>query len=284
MLLFIEKMKLFFAKHKKLIVTIIVLFLLGGLIAIVRDNYQQINQIKMSNTTIGVIGTLLGAIIGGVFTLIGTYAVNAHQIKAQNNVRRKNLIYKPLYDELSEIHNDILINNPYPQWIVFSKGPQTILKHPQYTVWGRIKNDSRYLETPKYLQEAMEDLYYKIEQYQRSLIGLNDKITNTLNMILEKELNATCTIMNIGDAICEDILCGKEFDLFSHYLTNSLRPSIDVEDVRKAEISHLVLAKCEKLPEVSNVRNQRKTWEIAEQQTINLLATMIKYINVKYEG
>lgn len=56
----------------------------------------------------GVVGTLLGAFIGGVFSLMGSVWVNNKQQKAAQNIKRKNIIYSPLYDELINIQNNIL--------------------------------------------------------------------------------------------------------------------------------------------------------------------------------
>ena len=101
---------------------------------------------------VGIIGTLLGAIVGGVFTLLGTVWVQKRQARIQNDIRRSNTIYKPLYDELKHIHDEILIENQYPQSIVF--GNANPYEHGiNYEVWIRIKSDSRYLETPEPLRQ-----------------------------------------------------------------------------------------------------------------------------------
>lgn len=86
--------------------------------------YQSIFRLEAleSPSLIGIYGTLLGgAFIGGTFTLIGSVWVNNRHVKAQANIKRKNLIYRPLYDEIAEIHNNILEENPFPNYIVFEK-------------------------------------------------------------------------------------------------------------------------------------------------------------------
>ena len=124
----------------------------------------------MDNTAlVGVLGTLLGALIGGIFSLAGAISVGKHQLKAQTQVRRKNVIFKPLYDELNYIHNTILKQNPYPQWVSFEEQLQTKLKYPQYTVWGRIKLDSRLLETPRKLSNILQQLESDAKEYLSAL-------------------------------------------------------------------------------------------------------------------
>ena len=99
----------------------------------------DINVVVRNSTMFGVIGTLLGAVVGGAFTLLGSVWVNSKQQKAVQNVRRKNVIYSPLYDELLDIQNRILKLNPYPAYIHFEKGPQTMNPHPQFSAWGVLK-------------------------------------------------------------------------------------------------------------------------------------------------
>ena len=59
-------------------------------------------------TLFGVVGTLLGAIIGGAFSLLWSVWINNRQQRAIQNIKRKNVIYSPLYDELIDIQNNIL--------------------------------------------------------------------------------------------------------------------------------------------------------------------------------
>lgn len=55
--------------------------------------------------------------------------------------------------------------NQYPGYIVFGIGRQTIIPHPQYSAWDRIKNDTRYLEVPSLLKDQMEKLYDTLREY-----------------------------------------------------------------------------------------------------------------------
>lgn len=65
-----------------------------------------------SQTLLGIIGTLLGAVVGAVFTLLGSIWVNTQQKKEEWNRKRAREIYRPLYDELVNIHRNILKENP----------------------------------------------------------------------------------------------------------------------------------------------------------------------------
>ncbi len=128
------KLRLFISKYRIVIIVALVITLVG----VVTFSALQIDGDKIigNSTLFGVIGTLLGALIGGVFSLMGSVWVNSKQQRALQNVKRKNVIYSPLYDELVDIQNNILQQNPYPNYVVFKKDTQTILPHPQFSAWG----------------------------------------------------------------------------------------------------------------------------------------------------
>lgn len=69
----------------------------------------------MANT--GVAGTILGTVIGGLLTLAGSIWVYSKEQRAKQNVKRKNLIYSPLYDELQTIY-DIKARHRSPKTVV----------------------------------------------------------------------------------------------------------------------------------------------------------------------
>ena len=204
----IEKIKLFFAKHK--ILTIIVLAILAIDLCILCVSIYYKNCSNVSEEIKGVAGTLLGAIVGGGFTLMGSLVINKNAQKATNAIKRKNVIYKPLYDELTVIHNDILIENPYPHFIRFEIGPQTIIRHPQYTVWGRIKNDARLFEVPSKLKKSMEELYTAMKNYlqirSEAVKALDQIYRNALKEITNREISESS---NVGDTLLSYVLTGK---------------------------------------------------------------------------
>lgn len=157
------KFKIYVYKHRKILAIIFTFVIIFFLVKI----YKSYNFTKITNnpTTFGVIATLLGAVIGGVFTLLGSIWVNKREQKSIYNLRRKNIIYSPLYDELINIKRNILEKNQYPVYIAFGIGQQTIIPHPQYSAWDRIKNDTRYLEVPLLLKDQMEKLYDTLREY-----------------------------------------------------------------------------------------------------------------------
>lgn len=206
------KARVFLQKHKK----IIIVSELGILFVILFLLCKSINKELVINnpTMFGVLGTLLGAIIGGVFSLMGSVWVNSKQQRAVQNIKRKNVIYSPLYDELVDIQNSILEQNPYPNYIVFKKDRQTILPHPQFSAWSRIKADTRYLEVPDLLRKQMDKLENSIHEYQEIRGIVNDEIKDILNSVLVDNGLSPCTIINIGEVISRDILSNRHIDIY----------------------------------------------------------------------
>ena len=189
----------FMQKHKKFLFFIATIISVGlGILAIEKINGKIISD---NPTMFGVAGTLIGAVIGGFFSLMGSVWVNSKQQKATQNIKRKNIIYSPIYDELVDI-------------IRFEKGMQTMLPHPQFSAWGRIKADTRYLEVPDLLSKQMEQLEEAVRKYQNIRGKSSNEIQEIFNGILRKNGLAECRIVNVGEVISKYILPDKRIDIY----------------------------------------------------------------------
>ena len=273
-----EKIKLFWARNKLIKILIICALICAGLYCAIQLYYCFYS--KISETTKGIIGTLLGAIVGGFFTLAGSLVINKNAQKATNAIKRKNVIYKPLYDELMEVHTEILPNNPYPHFINFEKGQQTMIKHPQYTVWGRIKKDARIFEVPAKLNKVMDELYKAIEKYQekrRLAVAALDRIyREEMEKLANKQVVPQA---NVGDALLSYVLSDNrpENDL----LMWSFEPSNNKEADSLWESLHNSV---ESDSDLKNCMDAKNDWNKAEEDALELLGIYIQYITVKYEG
>lgn len=280
----IEKIKLIFAKHSiivALLIILLVLFVVGRLNLVV-DVFRVLED--FSETEFAVCGTLLGAFVGGAFTLVGTNFVNKGQLKAQTHIKRKNLIYKPLYDELIVIQNDFLLQNPYPKYIEFNKNKNTHSRVSlQYTVWERIKLDTRYLEVPESLKKEMKILYKLIEDYLVSINDVNIIITEILNTTLRNELSTECTIKNIGQVLSSQVLTNSNWDLFRD-LDGCLNPSISIDEDERKRVSSIFYEKCKQNEKIQTIKKARTKWLEEQGRVLELLTTLITFVNIKYEG
>lgn len=259
-------------------------FILGGLVLflkLLQNHWTAVEAIMDNATLVGVIGTLLGALLGGIFSLAGAISVGKHQLKAQTQVRRKNVIFKPLYDELNYIHNTILKENPYPQRISFEEQPQTILKYPQYTAWGRIKLDTRYLETPRKLSNILQQLETDAKEYLSALYTAEKAMMQLLNEILDREVGVTCKVVGIEGRLLCHVLSNDEFDLFADIV--DYQPHKDIAPPEKQRVQQLFSQECKQNESIMEILQKRQTWYQTEEACISLLAAMIKRINAQYE-
>lgn len=271
------RFRLFLVKHRTAVIFLLCLAICAGLYFALP--YYRCYYSKASEGTRGVVGTLLGAIVGGSFTLLGSYIINNNDKKGTNAVKKKCLIYKPLYDELMVIHHEIINENPYPSIIRFEKGYQTMQRHPQYTVWGRIKKDDRYFEVPTKLKNSMNELYASIEEFQKKRVCA----VNALDRIYREELKAIANreipeTANAGDSLLSYVLEGKRPD------DGYLMWSFGDNDTKEADsLWRQLREKVDNDTDLKNCIEAKKDWMDKEERTLKLLGVYIQYIVNKYE-
>lgn len=274
------KIKIFIAEHR---IVLYVLFIIGIIITII--NFPISSTIfPKDSTMVGVVGTLLGAIIGGVFTLIGSIYVNNKQIIANSEIKRKNVIYRPLYDELLEIKEIIDKENSFPNRVEFGRGMQTIKRHPQISAWQRINKDSRKLDTPKILKKQYEKYFEIVKRYVDIRPDANNIIQDIINEVLKKKIGTECTISNLGYFVSSDILKnGRNSNIIREHCKDSLKDKIEISDDIWDEIEKEIYDILENNIKIKNIKNSFYNWTKVQDETIELLELLILEINIKYE-
>ena len=277
-----ERVKHVYIKTKLNVFILITFLVLMSGFALIQNKKEVVENVLKDSTLVGIMGTLLGAVVGGVMSLLGSVWVSRQQIKATTMMRRKNIIYIPLYDELYEVHNRILKDNPYPTYIVYKKGDQTLRKHPQYGVLTQVKNDARRLEIPPKLWRLLESLEITIHEYQEQIEPVEKCIKGHLDDVIEYELQARCTLVNAGAVLLSSVALGKSFDLFEkiHYAYDPHK-EIDVE--RQKEIQKKFVLLCENDENIKVLKEKYNAWIQAQEDAIQLLEIMVKNINSSYE-
>ena len=274
------KFKVYVYKHRKILAIIFTFVVIFFLVKI----YKSYNFTSITNnpTTFGVIATLLGAVIGGVFTLLGSIWVNKREQKSIYNLRRKNIIYSPLYDELINMKRNIFEKNQYPGYIVFGIGQQTHMPYPQYSAWDRIKNDTRYLEVPLLLKEQMEKLYDTLREYISIRNSANAEIKEIVDKVLVMNDFEPSTVINLGEVLSSDILQGKDIDIFNEIYFSKKNCNISREVSKKINLQILNFAN--ELSSLNNIRRVYTLWMQEQDKAIEILSLLIKETMQKYEG
>lgn len=208
--------------------------------------------------------------------------MNKREQKSIYNLRRKNIIYSPLYDELINIKMNILEKNQYPSYIVFGIRQQTIIPHPQYSAWDRIKNDTRYLEVPLLLKYQMEKLYDTLREYISIRNSADAEIKEIVNKVLVMNGFEPSTIINLGEVLSSDILQGKDVDIFNEIYFSKEKCNISKEEVKKINLQILNFAN--ELSSLNNIRRVYTIWMQEQDKAIEILSLLIKEIMQKYEG
>lgn len=277
-----EKLKLFATNLRILIYIVLAAAIAFGAVFVWNKyNLQQV-VVDMSDATIAVLGTLLGAIVGGLFTLIGTNYLHRKTLKAQTEIKKKNLIYKPLYDELKDIQQNKLSSNEYPRYVQLDKNGHDYPNMIRFSVWGRIKNDTRFLESPKILIQEMEKLYAAINDYLAARERIGNILTTELNVLLESEKNTKCTIQNIGDSLAHRVLVGEKIDVFE-YMHSAIAPKVEISTDEQQRINNLFYERCVVNAEIQQTKVNREAWEKQQKLVLELLITLIALVTKKYE-
>ena len=244
-----------------------------GVYLLCKKNCNCIGKLNYDQTLIGVAGTLLGALLGGFLSFAGGIYIQKKQVQSTTAIERKDIIYTPLYDELLEF-KAVLALNPFPSYIDLARGPQTLLPHPKFNAWERIKNDTRFLQVPGYMSSALDMFTSLIGKYQEYRPIADLEANKVVNDVL-KVYGTYCRISNIGKVILPDILSGKELNgiLFHNHLKDYLNPNVEFTLEEKKEIENAILKGCVGLDGIRKLVN-------VKQQLVEILNDLIKSIGL----
>lgn len=234
-------------------------------------------------------GTLFGAIIGGVLTIWGTQAENSKAIKAEFFRRQKDEILSPLYNELKNIQDVILVKNPYPITVIFDYHIENNIQVPQYEVWGKIKMDTRYIDTPKIVKDKMNELYKTVEMYVIYRETARKAVKTVINDILISEIGTKSKTSNVGDSTVNIVASYTEDEsikLFEGmkilYFPDTVLKNTDEKKIK--ETYRKIYEESNKLNEMKNLKKCYALWLDQQKQIIELLDALIKEINFKYNS
>ncbi|KMY31716.1 hypothetical protein ACZ11_05800 [Lysinibacillus xylanilyticus] len=277
----IPKLYIYLQKYSKIFVMLAVLTIIG--ISYLLSPFINLININIDDSWVGVVGAIIGAIVGGILTMFASIYVHNNQLRAESAIQRKNIIYKPLYDELMDIKYLLDEENPYPRMVVFKEASQTMVRYPQYKVWESIKRDSRYLQVPQYLINDFTVIKENIESYLKELEAASNEVQVTVNAILLERYKTQCNIINFGETIIKKIMQKDEYIMDSYLELHALNPSIEMQKEDIVELNDLIITNCWELNSVKNLNYAREMWVKSQNELIDTLKDLITLINIKYE-
>ncbi|MEK3891810.1 hypothetical protein MKZ04_05115 [Bacillus sp. FSL W7-1354] len=271
------------------IVTLLLIYLLiVRLLPTLHVQFSSINNILNNSSVIG----LLGVLIGSVLSLVGTFLLNSHQVKIKGIIKRKNVIYSPLYDELTKFYSELRKIN-YPQKIITKQIDLELLRYqetvPCFTAWNRIMSDVRGIEVPLHIKKYFNKLISKSNNYMfcidEAYIEIEAKLKNVLlheekNQFFEGRLERNRN--SIQQRIMTDILLNDStFD-------SSLSPIFflgdeDLKNQMMGEIKQILIES----KSLASVLRIKKEYEDLKEYTADLtlgIAKVINFIQIRYEN
>ncbi len=229
----------------------------------------------------GLVGALLGAAVGGVAAWVSSRQLLLQQFKAEASLAKIHTIYEPLYDGLLAFRAQIG-ECPYFFGCSFHSGGELRQNTVGFVEWTDIKQDSRYLDVPKWIATALDQFQKDIETY--------------LQM---REAAANATQPKIADIFASHSLNwyrikGEDKHLLNSILTRdfeSLKYSVctgrklQITDEITTRLCSVIQDECNQLEAVSNVAfHYEKHVVLRADQLISAIETVIQHLKMRYEA
>lgn len=251
------------------ILTLFILMNLNPISMFFRKLETLSNQLSQN----ALISTLIGAIVGGIFTLLGSFLATKSNIKLQANIKQSQVIYAPIYDEINQ-NIKRLKEQPFPLYeLIKSKRMPT---HIYYDAWDRISNDHRYLEVNQGLEIYMELLYRSIEEYQLNISNfIKDNKINIGSILVKYEILKEENVerSNFVEILFSEVLVDDDLEYLNTHLLNM---EVDKEKLHKELKEKITTA-----TDFNNLCSSQKKWFSIQLFGERYVGEMIKNVHLR---
>lgn len=269
------RFKHFLAKRKELMIIAVIcgfLIMIYILLKTKQDFITEVYEYNIGNSEL--YSALMGTIIGGAISLISSIWVSNRQIKIAAEIKRKEEIYKPLYNEMLVLEQVMFNPDIYFHKIYFSKNYK--VEAPNYLEWNKIKYSTYYIEIDNVLKNKMDELMNIIIEYN----DMYSKSTFELENILRKHLDSSRPKIKFIGLLLQKTFTEGKFNFFEDFVTTAVDiDNIDwhqekVEEIYQEISSNILL---------SSTKEKYILIKKEHLEIINLLAIIIETIHIKYE-
>lgn len=171
-------------------------------------------------------------------------------------------------------------NNPYPRYIETNPNTNNVMYVPRFIIWNEIKQDSRILQIPKWIQKLFDQYMLDLDNYVKIQTDAFESIKRYINEEFKYQFGIACpSVRGIENLLLKAIITGEKDD-FKHHLFRD--DSIDSNEFEK--IWEEVFYECNKLPNVTKFKNYYKDVIIGRLNwLVKEIAQIIHKISSQYE-
>ena len=220
------------------------------------------------------VSTIIGAVVGGVFTLLGSYLATKNNIRLQANIRQSRIIFAPIFDEIVQ-NKKRLEENPFPLYELIKE--KSMPTHIFYDAWNRISNDYRRFEVNYGLKIYMDLLSSSILNYQKIVTNFVNnshhdlgKILMNYGFITEENIDRS----NFVEIIFSEIMTSENSDYLQSH-------SFSTEKIDFEQAHHDLRKKIKEIDGYNKLCIAQKEWHNVQLFGEKYVGELLKNINLR---
>ena len=209
------------------------------------------------------LAALLGAIVGGVLSLVGSFLVSARQQKQNQHLKMKEEIYKPLYESLGSLEYHIF---PKPCSLPASNWSG-------YSFYNEVQSRAGWIEADINLKTAVEKLNNKIKLYEDSRVASVDK--DRITQIIEQH-NLSHLLSAGTDALHSYVLHDGKINVFHFLAENYFFDDLFTDRDAIKNVANAIYKECKETPMYEDTRRKHDEFLVAREEAIKMLRELIE--------
>ena len=246
-------------------------------------NITQTTRLFNDPTFTGLLGTLIGTFVGAFVAGIISFQLHTESTSSASAIKNKEEIYKVLYDGLVKFKFEITpIKDRYFTYFIYEESDIRFkITNAKFIEWDQIKNDSRIIQTPKWVKSIFKTYFLSFTRY-KELIDIATTDIITIKTKLSEEVGLHYRSIGSDETYLIGLMNQNNF-YTSHAL--QFQEDGDLKDVDLNDLAKRVESVCLRLSSVENAKSFYDNVLIKNtDQIISILELIIQYVNHRYEN